>query len=51
VTVIGVEPVSLATGMALTPQVEALLPKVVAQLVDELRQLGMKAERIEEEVA
>ena len=51
VTVIGVEPYSLATGMALTPQVEALLPKVVAQLVDELRQHGMAAERIEEEMA
>lgn len=51
VTVIGVEPYSLATGMALTPQVEALLPKVVAQLTDELRQHGMAAERIAEEVA
>lgn len=51
VTVIGMEPVSLATGMALTPQVEALLPKVTARLADELRQLGMKAERIEEEAA
>ena len=51
VTVIGVEPYSLATGMALTPQVEALLPKVVAQLADELRQHGMAAERIAEEVA
>ena len=51
VTVIGVEPYSLATGMALTPQVEAVLPKVVAQLTDELRQHGMTAERIEVEVA
>ncbi len=51
VTVIGVEPYSLATGMALTPQVEALLPKVVAQLTDELRKLGMAAERMAEEVA
>lgn len=50
-TVIGVEPYSLATGMALTPQVEVLLPKVVVQLTDELRQYGMAAERIEEEAA
>jgi hydrogenase maturation protease len=51
VTVIGVEPCSLATGMALTPQVEALLPKVVAQLAVELQELGMAAERIEKEAA
>lgn len=51
VTVIGVEPCSLAICMALTPQIEALLPSVVAQVVDELRQLGIAAERIAEEVA
>ena len=49
VTVIGVEPLSLATGMALTGPVEALLPTVVAQLASELKLLGMPAERIEEE--
>lgn len=40
VTVIGVEPVSLETAMALSPQVEAVLPEVVSLVVDELRQLG-----------
>ena len=44
VTVLGVEPVSLGTAMALTPQVEALLPKVVGQLAAELRRLGAMAE-------
>lgn len=51
VTVIGVEPYSLATCMALTPQIEALLPRVAEQVVTELRQLGIAAERITEEVA
>ena len=50
ITVIGVEPVSLATAMALTPQVEALMPKVVAQLVTELHQLGIQAQRMAEAV-
>jgi hydrogenase maturation protease len=45
ITVIGVEPVSLDTAMALTPQIEALLPKLVEQLVSELRQLGATVER------
>jgi hydrogenase maturation protease len=45
ITVIGIEPVALDTAMALTPQVEALLPKVVDQLVKELRQLGVALER------
>lgn len=45
ITVIGVEPVSLGTAMALTPQVQALLPKVVEQLAKELRQLGVMLER------
>lgn len=41
VTVIGVEPVSLETSMTLSPQVEAVLPEVVSQVVNELRQLGV----------
>lgn len=41
VTVIGVEPVSLETAMALSPQVEAVLPEVVSLVVEELRQLGV----------
>lgn len=41
VTVIGVEPVSLTTSMALSPQVEARLPEVVALVIAELRQLGV----------
>lgn len=51
ITVIGVEPASLATAMALTPQVQAVLPKVVEQLVKELRQLGVVLERNVEEPA
>ena len=49
VVVIGVEPASLATGMALTPAVEALLPRVVAQLAAELRMLGVSVEPATEE--
>jgi len=41
VTVIGVQPVSLDTSMDLSPQVDALLPIVVGQLVTELRALGV----------
>lgn len=51
VIVIGIEPVSLGTAMALTPQVEALLPKVMEQLAIELRQLGVNIARIEQEAA
>lgn len=42
VTVLGVQPVSLETGMALSPQVEALLPALTAQLAAELRRLGIE---------
>lgn len=49
ITVIGVEPASLGTAMALSPQVEALLPRVVAQLADEIRALGVSVEHMTEE--
>ncbi len=51
VTVIGVEPVSLETAMALSPQVEALLPEVVSLVVAELRQLGVVVKGIAAEAA
>ena len=41
VTVIGVEPVSLETGMVLSPQVEARLPELMDLVVTELRELGV----------
>jgi hydrogenase maturation protease len=41
VTVIGVEPVSLETAMALSPQVEARLPEVVELVIAELHRLGV----------
>ena len=41
VTIFGVEPVSLKTGMALTPQVEARLPELMDLVVTELRELGV----------
>jgi hydrogenase maturation protease len=41
VTIFGVEPVSLETGMALTPQVEARLPELMDLVVTELRELGV----------
>jgi hydrogenase maturation protease len=51
VTVIGVEPVSLQTGMTLSPQVAAVLPEVVNQVVAELRLLGIALHRVAAEVA
>jgi len=51
VTVIGVEPVSLATSMALSPQVEARLPEVVALVIAELRQLGVVVKSVVPEAA
>ncbi len=51
VTVIGVEPVSLETGMALSPQVEALLPEVVNLVVTELLQLGVAVKHVAAEAA
>lgn len=47
VTVFGVEPVSLDTGMALTPQVEALLPALTSHLVAELGLFGIAVEPID----
>lgn len=41
VTVIGVEPVSLATGMELSPEVEMRMPDLMELLVTELRELGV----------
>jgi hydrogenase maturation protease len=41
VTVIGVEPVSLETGMTLTPQVEARLPELMGMVTEVLRELGV----------
>jgi hydrogenase maturation protease len=49
VVVIGVQPVSLETGMSLSPQVENLLPRVVEQLTAELRMLGVAVKRATEE--
>jgi hydrogenase maturation protease len=51
ITVIGVEPVSLETGMALTPQVEARLPEVVEMIVAELGRLGVTVRSNVPEVA
>jgi hydrogenase maturation protease len=42
VTVIGVEPVSLETGMVLSPQVDVVLPEVVDMVVALLRQMGIE---------
>ena len=51
VTVIGIEPVSLETGMSLTPQVDAVLPELVNLVVSELRQLGVNVKSFAAEVA
>jgi len=41
ITIFGVEPVSLETGMELSPQVEARLPELMELVVTELRELGV----------
>jgi hydrogenase maturation protease len=51
VTVIGIEPVSLETGMALTQQVDALLPEIVHLVVTELSQLGVDVKSFAAEAA
>jgi len=49
VTVIGIEPLSLETGMALSPQIEGVLPEVVNLVVAELLQLGVSVKPFEGE--
>lgn len=44
IVMFGVEPQSLATGLALTPAVEASLDKLVGAIVDELRRVGHRVE-------
>ncbi len=51
ITVIGVEPVSLETSMALSPQVEAQLPEVVDLVRAELRRLGVDVRHLMPEAA
>ncbi len=51
VTVIGVEPMSLETSMALSPQVEARLPEVMALVIAELCQLGVVVKSVVPEAA
>ncbi len=51
VTVLGVEPVSLETGMSLSPQVEARLPELLDLLVTELRELGVQVRNAMPEAA
>ncbi|HEY5999937.1 MAG TPA: HyaD/HybD family hydrogenase maturation endopeptidase [bacterium] len=40
ITMFGVEPKELTTGLALTPEIDASLDKLVCAVVDELRSLG-----------
>ncbi|OWW18708.1 HyaD/HybD family hydrogenase maturation endopeptidase [Noviherbaspirillum denitrificans] len=51
VTVLGVQPVSLETGMSLSPPVEALLPALTARLAGELGRLGIVVEPAMREAA
>lgn len=45
VVLIGVQPVSMATGMALSPEVAARLDEVVGMVVAEIRRIGLAAVR------
>jgi hydrogenase maturation protease len=51
ITVIGIEPASLETGMGLTPHVAAVLSDVVHLVVTELRQLGVDVKSFVAEAA
>ncbi len=39
--ILGLQPQSLALGMALTPVIEAAMPRLLRQIVDELGELGV----------
>lgn len=43
-SLIGIQPKTIETGMALTPEVEALIPEVIGQIVAELRAIGIEAQ-------
>jgi len=51
VSLIGLQPVSLDTGMALTPEAEARMPEMLALVLAELAKAGVKAEPITGEPA
>lgn len=50
-TILGIQPVSLALGMALTPEVEAKVPELMRMVVDELALLGLVAPALTDRVA
>lgn len=43
-SLIGIQPVLIETGMTLTPEVEALIPEIVAHIVAELRAAGVEVQ-------
>lgn len=50
-TILGIQPVSLALGMELTPEVEEKMPELLRMVVDELAMLGLSATPVVVEVA
>jgi len=50
-TILGIQPVSLALGMALTPEVEARVPELMRMVVDELARLGLVAPALADKAA
>jgi hydrogenase maturation protease len=49
--ILGIQPVSLALGMELTPEVEEKMPELLRMVADELALLGLLVSPIESEVA
>ncbi len=49
--ILGIQPVSLALGMELTPEVEGKMPELMRMVVDELALLGLTAPPIAAEAA
>jgi hydrogenase maturation protease len=50
-TILGIQPVSLALGMALTPEVEARVPELMRLVVDELALLEIDAPALADRAA
>jgi hydrogenase maturation protease len=42
-TILGIQPVSLALGMALTPEIETRMPELMRMVIDELAMIGLIA--------
>lgn len=47
ITVVGVQPLSLETGLELTPLIQSLVPKTVEEVIKELKKWGIEVKKRE----